>query len=92
MFCDLNGVNLARLNPGGALVYNSGRQYLTGSAYASQQRHPFSVAVLYRRLDLSRRLQCLRKDALCAVCDADKEALLIYIVGIARVNVVLLHF
>ena len=82
MFASLDIVNLARLYASFSLVDQRRRQRLTISADASQQRDPFSVAILDSRRTEFYLPNCLRKHAFGAFSDADEEALLIYIIAV----------
>jgi hypothetical protein len=88
----LNCVYLAALYTSYSAVYEGGRQRLAISTNASNKRNLFPVAILYSCCTQFYLLNCLRKDAFAACSYANKEALLVYVVGIARLHVVLLHF
>jgi hypothetical protein len=85
-------VNLARLYTSFALVDQHRRQRAPIATDTSQQRNPFPVTILYSRRTQFCLLNCLRKHAFTAYSYADKEALLIYIIAIAQLYIVLLHF
>jgi hypothetical protein len=88
----LNYVYPAALYTSYSAVYKGGRQRLAISINVSNKRNPFSIAILYSRRTQFYLLNYLRKDAFTACSYANKEALLVYIIGITRLYVVLSYF
>ena len=92
MFAGLYVLYPARLYAGFALVDKRRRQRAPIAANTSDKRDPFPIAILYSRRAYFCLPNYLRKDAFLACSYANKEALLVHIVGVARLNVVLPHF
>ena len=74
-----------------ASKYNSWWQRSSVCAYTGKDRNPLSVAVLMRTNQLAVLYRRLREHPPCLRSEASKEAFFVHIVGIRRLNLILVN-